>query len=89
MVKLAIKGINFLIYFYKIIRESIAIKYISALDASIYPVIEPLSSPLFAFFILGETMTDNAIIGGIIILLIVTLRGFIQNKNLKDQFLDA
>ncbi|MFL3008994.1 MAG: DMT family transporter [Candidatus Neomarinimicrobiota bacterium] len=68
---------------------SIAIKYISALDASIYPVIEPLSSPLFAFFILGETMTNNAIIGGVIILLIVTLRGLIQNKNLKDQILDA
>ena len=68
---------------------SIAIKYISALDASIYPVIEPLSSPLFAFFILGETMTNNAIIGGVIIILIVTLRGFIQNKNLKDQILDA
>ncbi|MFL2997517.1 MAG: DMT family transporter [Candidatus Neomarinimicrobiota bacterium] len=62
---------------------SIAIKYISALDASIYPVIEPLSSPLFAFFILGEKMTNNAIIGGAIILLIVTVRGFIQNKNLK------
>ena len=68
---------------------SIAIKYISALDASIYPVIEPLSSPLFAFFILGETMTNNAIIGGVIILLIVTVRGFIQNKNLKDQFHDT
>ena len=68
---------------------SIAIKYISALDASIYPVIEPLSSPLFAFFILGETMTNNAIIGGVIILLIVTLRGFIQDKNLKDQIFDA
>ena len=68
---------------------SIAIKYISALDASIYPMIEPLSSPLFAFFILGETMTNNAIIGGVIIILIVTLRGFIQNKNLKDQILDA
>ena len=68
---------------------SIAIKYISALDASIYPVIEPLSSPLFAFFILGERMTNNAIIGGVIILLIVTVRGFIQNKNLKNQFLDA
>lgn len=64
---------------------SIAIKYISALDASIYPVIEPLSSPLFAFFILGEKMTNNAIIGGAIILLIVTFRGFIQNKNLKVQ----
>ena len=61
---------------------SIAIKHISALDASIYPVIEPLSSPLFAFLILGETMTNNSIIGGVIILLIVTLRGFIQNKNL-------
>jgi len=34
-------------------------------------------------------MSNNAIIGGVIILLIVTVRGFIQNKNLKDQFHDT
>ena len=32
---------------------------------------------------------DDGGIGGVIILLIVTVRGFIQNKNLKDQFHDT
>jgi drug/metabolite transporter (DMT)-like permease len=59
---------------------TIAIKYVSAIDAAIYPVIEPISSPILAYFILGEIMTNNAIIGGTIILLIVTVRGVIQNR---------
>ena len=63
---------------------STAIKHISAVDASIYPVIEPISSPLVAFFILGETMTTNAILGGVVILVIVTIRGLKQADELPD-----
>ena len=63
---------------------SFAIKYVSALDAAIYPVIEPISSPILAYFILGEIMTKNSLIGGSIIIIIVMVRAFLQNKNLEN-----
>ena len=59
---------------------SVAIKYVSALDAAIYPVIEPISSPVLAYFILGETMTKYSIVGGSAIITIVMLRAFLQKK---------
>ena len=63
---------------------SFAIKYVSALDAAIYPVIEPISSPILAYFILGEIMTKNSVIGGSIIIVIVMVRAFLQSKNLEN-----
>ena len=60
---------------------SIAIKHVSAIDAAIYPVIEPISSPILAYFILGETMTKYSIFGGSIIIIIIMMRAFFKNKN--------
>ena len=58
-----------------------AIQHISALDAIIYPVVEPIFNPILAFLFLGEIMSGNAQIGGILVLLGVVGRGIIQNSS--------
>ena len=63
------------------ILYSTAIKYVSALDAIIYPVIEPIFNPMFAFLFLGEAMSSTAQIGGVLVLLGVIGRGLIQKSS--------
>ena len=58
-----------------------AIRYVSALDAIIYPVIEPIFNPILAFLFLGEIMSGNAQIGGVLVLSGVIVRGIIQNSS--------
>jgi len=60
---------------------SIAIKYVTALDAIIYPVIEPLLSPMLTFIFLGEHMSSTAVLGGILVLTGVIGRGIIQTPD--------
>lgn len=58
---------------------SIAIKHVSALDAIIYPVIEPISNPLLAFVFLNEKISMNAIIGGLLVVIGVVGRGILKD----------
>jgi drug/metabolite transporter (DMT)-like permease len=58
-----------------------AIRYVSALDAIIYPVIEPIFNPILAFLFLGELMSGSAQIGGVLVLSGVIVRGIIQNSS--------
>ena len=58
---------------------SIAIKYVKALDAIIYPVIEPLVNPLLTFLFLGELMSNTAVFGGALVIIGVVGRGLYQN----------
>ena len=60
---------------------TIAIKHVTALDAVIYPVIEPIFNPLFAYVFLGETLQFFAYIGGALVLMGVIGRGVLQIKN--------
>jgi len=60
---------------------SIAIKYVNALDAIIYPVIEPLFNPMLTFIFLGEQMSGTALLGGTLVLAGVIGRGALQNSN--------
>ena len=57
---------------------SIAIKYVSALDAIIYPVIEPILNPILALIFIGETMTGTAKLGGLLVILGVVGRGVLK-----------
>ena len=66
-------GFSYILY-------STAIKYVTALDAIIYPVIEPIINPLLAFLILGELMTGKAIFGGFLVLIGVVGRGVIKSN---------
>ena len=61
------------------ILYSTAIKYVSALDAIIYPVVEPIFNPIFALLFLGEHMGINAVIGGALVLSGVIGRGIVQD----------
>lgn len=69
-------GFSYILY-------STAIKYVTALDAIIYPVIEPIINPLLAFLILGELMTGKAIFGGFLVILGVVGRGIIKSNKRK------
>ena len=58
---------------------SVAIKYVKALDAIIYPVIEPLVNPILTFLFLGELMSNTAVFGGVLVIIGVVGRGLYQN----------
>jgi len=60
-------GIPYILY-------SIAIKQVTALEAILIPVIEPILNPVWVFLMLGETPGPWAILGGIIVVTAVTLR---------------
>ena len=57
-----------------------AIKHVTALDAIIFPVIEPILNPILVFFILGEALGPWAFLGGSLVLGSVVFRGLLKNK---------
>jgi len=71
-------GLSYIIF-------STAIKYVSALDAIIYPVIEPIFNPILAFLFLGEMMSGNAQFGGALVLTGVVGRGLLQATQIKKR----
>jgi drug/metabolite transporter (DMT)-like permease len=54
---------------------ALAIRHVTALEALLIPTIEPILNPVWVFFLLGERPGTMAVIGGIIILAAVLLRG--------------
>jgi drug/metabolite transporter (DMT)-like permease len=60
-------GVSYILYSY-------AIKEVTALEATIIPVIEPILNPVWVFVILGEIPGTWALIGGSIVLISVTWR---------------
>lgn len=60
-------GLSYILY-------SIAIKDVTALEAILIPIIEPILNPIWVFLAMGEAPSKFAFIGGSIILLSVTLR---------------
>ena len=55
-----------------------AIKHVTALDAIIFPVIEPILNPILVFLILGEALGPWAFIGGSLVLGSVVFRGLLK-----------
>ena len=60
-------GIPYVLY-------SSAVKHVTALEAILIPIIEPLLNPVWVFLLLGETPGIWSIIGGGIVVTAVTLR---------------
>ncbi len=60
-------GISYLLY-------ATAVRHVTALEASLVPVVEPLLNPLWVFLALGETPGSWALAGGALVLLSVTGR---------------
>jgi drug/metabolite transporter (DMT)-like permease len=63
-------GLAFVLY-------AIAIRSVSALEAILIPVIEPLLNPFWVFLLLGEVPSLWTVIGGSVVVVSVTARGLI------------
>lgn len=55
---------------------SLAVRHVSALEAILIPVIEPILNPIWVFLATGERPGALALVGGLIVVLAVTLRSF-------------
>lgn len=62
-----------------------AIKYVTALDAIIYPVIEPILNPVLVFLILGEALGSWSMAGGVMVVGGVIARGIYQTNIRPEQ----
>jgi len=71
-------GLPFLLY-------SMAIKYVSALDAVLIQTVEPLLNPIWVFLVVGEAPGKWAIIGGFIVLTAVTIRNIYSNRRMPKE----
>ncbi len=69
-------GIPYVLY-------SKAIKYVTALEASLIPVIEPMLNPVWVFLFIGEVPGLWSLVGGVIVITAVTIRCVIplRDKN--------
>ena len=63
---------------------SIAIIRVSAVQANLIAVIEPVFNPVWVFFAIGETPGTNALIGGGIIILVVTVASIISARRREE-----
>lgn len=67
-------GISYILY-------TKAIKYVSAIEAILIPIIEPLLNPIWVFWFTGEGPGSHAILGGaIVIIAIITRELYHQRK---------
>ncbi len=58
-----------------------AIKHVTALEAVLLPVLEPILNPVWVMLAVGERPTRLALIGGVIVLGSVTLRALASRRN--------
>ena len=63
---------------------SIAIKRISAVQANLIAVIEPVFNPLWVFFAIGEAPGMDALIGGGIVIFAVTMASIISARRNEE-----
>ena len=70
-------GIPYLLYV-------LAIPNVTAIDAVLIPVLEPLLNPLWVFIFANESPTLFSLLGGGLVLLSVTVRGIIMSKKLTQ-----
>lgn len=67
-------GVSYILY-------SIAIKYVTALDAIIYPVVEPVFNPILAYLMVDESMSPESLIGGFFVIAGVIGREIKKNQS--------
>jgi drug/metabolite transporter (DMT)-like permease len=65
-------GLSYILY-------SIAIRYVTAIEASLIPIIEPILNPIWVSIFIGETPGRWELIGGLIVLGAMTGRGVIMS----------
>lgn len=62
------------------ILMSIAIKELEAVEAILIQTIEPLFNPIWVFLVVGEAPAPLALVGGVIVLASVTIRGVVSGR---------
>ncbi len=67
-------GLSYLLY-------SRAIKHVTALEAVLIPVLEPVLNPLWVMLTVGERPSSVALLGGVIVLGAVTLRAIVSIRS--------
>lgn len=60
-------GLSYILY-------TLAIKKVSALEAILIPIIEPILNPIFVLVVMGEVPGPWSLIGGMVVLVSITLR---------------
>jgi drug/metabolite transporter (DMT)-like permease len=60
-----------------------AIRHVSALEASIIPVIEPILNPVWVMLMMGEKPTRLALVGGVIVLAAITWRAVVSIRGVQ------
>jgi len=63
---------------------SVAIKRVSAVQANLIAVIEPVFNPVWVFFVIGEVPGTNTLIGGGIIIFAVTMASIISAHRIEE-----
>lgn len=66
-------GISYILY-------TTAIKYVSAVEAILIPIIEPLLNPIWVFMFTGEAPGSYAFLGGSIVIITIITRGIYQQR---------
>jgi drug/metabolite transporter (DMT)-like permease len=59
---------------------TLAIRHVTAVEALLVPMIEPVLNPLWAFLFLGEIPGRFALLGGVVILGSVIVRGLVRSR---------
>ena len=58
-----------------------AIKHVTALEALLVPVIEPVLNPIWVLLVFGEKPTPLALAGGMIVITAITVRSLISIRD--------
>jgi drug/metabolite transporter (DMT)-like permease len=61
-----------------------AIKHVTALEAVLIPVAEPILNPIWVLIAVGERPTPLALAGGAVVLLAVTLRALASLRTARS-----
>jgi len=67
-------GISYILYV-------TAVKYVSSLEAVLIPIIEPLLNPVWVLLVAGESPGGFSLVGGVIVIGSIILRGLYQKKH--------
>jgi len=59
---------------------SVAVKFVSAIEIMLIPVVEPILNPIWVMMFMGERPGPWAIVGGAIVLAAVTARGLLSGR---------
>jgi len=73
-------GISYILY-------AIAVQHVSAVEAILIPVLEPLLNPVWVFIFSGESPGYYAIVGGIIVVTTIIFRSIYQQRKAVKKLL--